>query len=404
LTTRFAGSQGEELSAQLDLPAGSVRAYALFVHCFACAADPDAAKHISTELTRRGIAVLHFDFSGLVRLRGEAGANDAASNVQDVVLAAAHLRKHFSAPAILIGHSLGGAAVLAAAGLIPEARAVATIGAPADAQHILRLRSRSPGGTTAEGANQIAIAGRSFDVSPQFIADVQSQKLHDAIAHMRKALLVMHSPLDGEIGIDNASAIFVAAKHPKSFISLDHADHLLSTSADAAYAASVLAAWSDRYVPTTGASEATHDHVFVSETGLGKFQNNVTAAQHRMLSDEPVSVGGKDTGPTPYDFLSAALGTCTSMTLRMYADHKKLPLGRISVAVSHGKVAIDHCEDCGGAAEGRTGKIDRFVREIRIDGELAPELREKLEEIAGKCPVHRTLEHSSAVVTRVVDA
>lgn len=407
LKATFTGSLGAELAARLELPAGPVRAYALFAHCFTCTKDVIAARTIASRLATAGIAVLRFDFTGLGASDGDFANTNFSSNVDDLVHAADHLRAAWQAPAILIGHSLGGAAVLAAADRIPEAKAIVTIGAPADPAHVLHNLGCSLDTIRAEGEAEVKIAGRPFRIRRSFIEDAESQRLEGKIAALGRALLVMHAPLDTVVGVDNATRIFTAAKHPKSFVTLDDADHLISRPDDARYAADVISAWVARYLPPVPATaeatpgEATGDHVMVRETRLGKFQCEVAAGRHRLLADEPVAVGGLDSGPGPYDYLSIALGACTAMTLRIYAEHKKLDLPRVSVEVRHGKVAADHCTDCGHAAEGRTGKIDRFERIISLDGAVPTEVRDKLVEIAGKCPVHRTLEATSAVVTRL---
>ena len=403
LAIRFAGSLGHELAARLDLPESHVRAYALFAHCFTCTKDIIAARHIAASLAASGVAVLRFDFTGLGSSEGEFQNTNFSSNVEDLVCAADHLRKNHEAPAIIIGHSLGGAAVLAAAHRIPEAKAVVTIGAPSDVAHVLhRFRARLED-IERDGVASVTLAGRTFQISKQLVDDARGQALEDRIANLRKALLVMHAPRDQTVGIEHATAIFTAAKHPKSFVSLDSADHLLSEGQDAAYAAAVIAAWASRYLPrqAVDAHPDPHSGVVVAETGAGKFQNTIAAGRHRMLADEPASVGGLDSGPSPYDYLAAALGACTSITLRIYAEHKQLALGRVTVSVEHGKVAAEHCEDCGAVAEGRTGKIDRFERVISVEGGVDTALAGKLIEIAGKCPVHRTLEAGAAVVTRV---
>ncbi len=397
----FQGHDGAELAARLDLPAGPVRGYALFAHCFTCSKDLLAARHISHSLAQQGFGVLRFDFTGLGSSQGEFANTNFTSNVQDLIAAADFLRHRFEAPSVLIGHSLGGAAVLAAAGDIPEVKAVATIGAPADVGHVLHQFGASLDEIRSQGQADVSLAGRTFTISRDFVEDAEGTRLEDRIATMKKALLVLHAPTDQTVGIDHASKIFVAAKHPKSFVSLDNADHLVSKPEDAAYVAGIISAWAARYVAEDPPGEAQHDAVVVSETGLGKFSNSVVAGRHRLLADEPKAVGGNDSGPSPYDYLSIALGTCTVMTLRMYAGFKKLPLGKVSVEVSHGKVAADHCKDCGEAVAGRGGKIDRFERIISVDGDIGDDLRDKLVEIADKCPVHRTLEASSAVVTKV---
>jgi putative redox protein len=379
-----------------------VRAHALLAHCFTCSKDIVAARRIAARLASLGIAVLRFDFTGLGSSEGEFQSTNFSSNVEDLVLAADHLRAHYRAPAILIGHSLGGAAVLAAAHRIPEAKAVVTIGAPSDVAHVLHQFQAHIEDIERDGVANVTLAGRTFPISRGLVEDARGQVLERHIANLRKALLVMHAPRDQIVGIEHATAIFTAAKHPKSFVSLDSADHLLSDSQDAAYAAEVLAAWASRYVPKGDESqEDRHVGVVAAETGAGKFQNAIVAGHHRLLADEPVSAGGLDSGPSPYDYLAAALAACTSMTLRIYADHKQLALGRVTVSVAHGKLPAEHCRDCGEAAEGRTGKIDRFERVITVEGGVDAATAAKLAEIADKCPVHRTLDARSAVVTRI---
>jgi uncharacterized OsmC-like protein/fermentation-respiration switch protein FrsA (DUF1100 family) len=398
----FKGTAGYELSARLDLPAGPVRAFALFAHCFTCTKDVLAARRIASGLAAAGVGVLRFDFTGLGSSEGEFANTNFSSNVEDLVSAAAYLRDNYSAPTILIGHSLGGAAVLAAAHNIPEAHAVVTIGAPADVAHVLNNFGSSLEEIRNKGEAQVMLAGRQFRIRRSFIADAEEHRLTDRIGSLGKALLVMHAPRDAVVGIENASKIFLAAKHPKSFVSLDDADHLLSDVAAAEYAARVIEAWASKYIPEAlMAHERETTDVLIRETGQGTYQNSIALGRHRLIADEPVAVGGLDSGPSPYDYLSMALGACTSMTLRVYAEQKKLALGRISVAIRHGKTPAQHCADCGAVAEGREGNIDRFERVVSVEGELDTALSAKLIEIAGKCPVHRTLEMSSAVVTRV---
>lgn len=398
---RFRGDLGE-LAGRVRRPAGPARGWALFAHCFTCGKDGLAARRIAAGLAAAGVGVLRFDFTGLGSSAGEFANSTFSSNVADLVSAADYLRRTYTAPALLIGHSLGGAAVLAAAADIPEARAVVTIGAPADVGHVLHLLGSSLEQIRADGEAEVTLAGRPFRIRRSFVEDAEGQRLEAHVRSLGRALLVMHAPRDDTVGIDNASRIFLAARHPKSFVSLDEADHLLTDKAAAAYAAEVIVAWASRYLPAPTSEPAGHEHVLVRETGNGKFQTTVVSGRHRLLADEPAAVGGDDTGPNPYDFLSIALGACTAMTLRVYAEHKKLDLGRVAVEVRHGKVAAEHCADCGHAADGRTGKVDRFERVIAVEGGADETLAAKLAEIAGKCPVHRTLEASSAVVTRVV--
>lgn len=399
----FEGSQGDTLAARFDVPAGTVRATAIFAHCFTCSKDIQAARRIAGELAMRGIAVLRFDFTGLGASGGEFANTNFSSNCGDLLRAADWLRDHVEAPSILIGHSLGGAAVLSIAGDIAEVKAVATIGAPADAAHVVDNFHADLEAIERDGSAEVTLGGRKFRIQKQFLDDIRGQNLTNRIAAMKKALMVLHSPLDDTVGIDNASTIFLAARHPKSFVSLDKADHLLTRAEDAAYAAEIIAAWASRFIArdTLPAPSDEHAAISVAETGGGKFQNYVIAGRHRMFADEPADVGGLDSGPSPYDFLSVSLAACTSMTLRMYAAFKKIDVGTIAVEVLHDKVHAKDCADCAEELRDRPGKIDRFERRITISGDIDEALEKKLLEIADKCPVHRTLEAGAAVVTRI---
>lgn len=401
----FDGYSGARLAARLDLPNGALRAYALFAHCFTCSKDLAAVRHIAAELARSGIAILRFDFTGLGSSEGEFASTNFSSNIADLVAAAAYLRTHFQAPEILIGHSLGGAAVLAAAKKIPEVRAVATIGAPSSVSHVLSRLGEGLAAIESDGEATVEISGRRFNLSRQFVDDVQGTRLRDDIASMRKPLLVLHSPVDELVGIDNATEIFMAAKHPKSFISLDHSDHLLSKPTDAVYVAKAIVGWLARYLaPDLAQGADATQRVRVTETLQGKYQNAVQAGLHRLFADEPETMGGLDSGPSPYDYLSIGLGACTSMTLRIYAERRHLQLGRVRVDVSHTKV---HASDIPHAdnpeRDGGLAKLDRFDRVISVEGTLTDELKKKLLEVADKCPVHRTLSSISQIVTSVSD-
>ena len=386
----FPNAQGQNLAALLDRPAGEPRAYALFAHCFTCGKDVHAARRIAEGLTALGIAVLRFDFTGLGSSEGEFANTTFSSNVADLVAAADALRRAARAPAILIGHSLGGAAVLAAAADVPEARAVVTIAAPCDPAHVTGLFKDRLDEIGAKGEVEVALAGRPFRISRTFVDDVAEQKLMERIADLRRALLIFHSPTDEVVGIENASRIFTAARHPKSFVSLAGADHLLSRRSDAAYVANVINAWAERYLDTPEAvspSPGGPRPVFVRETRVGRFQQEVTVGPHRFLADEPRDVGGLDSGPGPYDLVLAGLGACTAMTLRLYAERKALPLEAVTVELSHTKIHAADCESC----ETKEGKIDRIERAIALTGGLDADQRRRLMEIADKCPVHRTL-------------
>jgi uncharacterized OsmC-like protein/pimeloyl-ACP methyl ester carboxylesterase len=395
----FPNASGEMLAARLERPAGEPVAYALFAHCFTCGKDNLAATRISQELTRRGFAVLRFDFTGLGGSEGEFANTNFSSNVADLVAAADELRRRWRAPALLIGHSLGGAAVLAAAARIPETRAVVTIAAPADVSHVTGQFGDRLEDIAQQGEAEVELAGRRFRVRREFIEDLPKHRLLEHVAALRKALLILHSPVDATAGIDNAGAIFAAAKHPKSFVSLAGADHLLSRRADAEYVADVVAAWVGRYLDAPAAREDLREprSVLVAETGQGTFQQEITIGPHRLVADEPKTVGGLDSGPGPYDLVLAGLGACTSMTLRMYAQRKQLPLDRVSVALSHRRIYAADCESC----ETKEGMLDRIDRTITLDGSLDAAQREKLVEIADKCPVHRTLKSEIEIRTKL---
>jgi putative redox protein len=381
----FAGTGGQELAARLEKPRGRSHAVALFAHCFTCTKDIFAAARIAAGLASRGIAVLRFDFTNF------------SSNVDDLVAAADHLRSLGTAPKIVIGHSLGGAAVLAAAGRIPEAVAVATIGAPADPAHVQHLFQAARPEIEAKGEAEVLLAGRPFTIKKQFLEDIEATRLEAAIGDLRKALLVFHAPRDATVGIENAGRIFGAAKHPKSFVSLDDADHLLTRRQDANYVAEVLAAWAGRYLGLAQAEplKAASGTVVVQEAGEGKFAQHVAAGPHQLRADEPLSVGGEDSGPGPYDLVMAGLGACTSMTLRLYAERKGWPLERVTVTLSHDKIHAEDCADC----ETKSGRLDRIDRRLLVEGALDDEQRARLLEIADKCPVHRTLESEVVVTT-----
>ncbi len=397
----FEGSQGAQLAARLDLPAGQPRAYAIFAHCFTCSKDLHASRRISEALSALGIAVLRFDFTGLGRSGGDFASTNFSSNQHDLLVAADYLREHFKAPSLLIGHSLGGAAVLSVAGQIPEVDAVVTIGAPAMAEHVAHNFGAKLDKIEQTGEAEVNLAGRKFSVRKQFLDDLKANDVLSKVAMLRKPLLLLHSPIDNTVGVENATEIFVAAKHPKSFISLDNADHLLTGREDAEYVASVIAAWSERYLEPGNLEENSDidESVTVEETGAGKFQNRVTVGPHTFLSDEPVQLGGLGSGPTPYDLLASALGTCTAMTLRMYSDFKKLDIGRVSVKVGHKKVHAQDCVECAEELAEKGGKIDVFERRISVEGLDDKELEAKLLSIADRCPVHRTLEKGAAVKT-----
>jgi uncharacterized OsmC-like protein/fermentation-respiration switch protein FrsA (DUF1100 family) len=402
---QFTGEGGHQLAAALDLPDQEPEAYALFAHCFTCGKDGLAARRIALALAAKGIAVLRFDFTGLGSSEGDFANSTFSSNVADLVRAADHLRETRKGPAILIGHSLGGTAILAAARQIPDAKAVVTIAAPSDPAQVTGLFKERIEDIREHGTVEVSLAGRPFQIRREFLDDVAEHHVMDHVTRLHKALLIMHAPNDDTVGIDNATRIFVAAKHPKSFVSLAGADHLLSERRDAAYVADVIAAWATRYLDPAVSEQAADSgaaprSVVVQETRNSKFQQTVAVGPHRLLADEPVAAGGEDTGPGPYDFLLAGLGACTSMTMRLYADRKSLPLERVTVTLRHSKIHAEDCAEC----ETKAGMLDQIDREIAMEGALDAEQRQKLMEIADKCPVHRTLTSEIHIVTRAADS
>lgn len=394
-------SKGVELSGLLEIPPQGSRGFVLFAHCFTCSKDIPAASGIARELTGRGFAVLRFDFTGLGNSDGDFANSNFSSNVDDLVAAADYLRDHYEAPRLLIGHSLGGRAVLSAAHRILETAAVVTIGAPADAQHVIRQFGAHVDAIESSGEAEVSLGGRTFTIRKQFLDDLKQD--NDDIERLRTPLLVMHSPLDNIVSISQAEQIYRRAKHPKSFISLDKADHLLSSREDTAYAASVIGAWSEKYltpVPLIATVDAgtRNAEVDIREHNH-RFTRLVNSDHHEWLADEPLKAGGDNLGPDPYEHLLAALGTCTSMTVRMYANLKQIPLDDVSVTLSHSRQYGADCEGCSETEK----RIDVLERRISLKGNLTEAQRQRLLEIANRCPVHKTLEGPLKVSTLLID-
>ncbi len=383
-------ARGYELAGSLELPTGLVRGAALFAHCFTCTKQSKAAVEVTRALARQGIACLRFDFTGLGGSGGDFGRAGFASDVEDLVVSANHLCERFGGQILLIGHSLGGAAVLAAADMIGRDRvaAIATIGAPSDVPHVLGNIEGDLDAIERDGSGEVTIGGRAFHLSREFLDKTRAIDLPEEVARLKLPILIAHSPTDGTVGIENASQLFEAARHPKSFISLAGADHLLTDAEDAHFIADMIAAWGARYIPMRQDWPMPEKGVVVC-SGNGKFGTEVHTPSHRFVADEPRSYGGDDTGPTPYDLLLAALGTCTAMTMKMYADRKGLPFEGARVAVTHER---DHGKDCDHCEE-EGSQVQALHRTITLQGDdLSAEQRDRLIEIADKCPVHRTLE------------
>ncbi len=382
---------GHELAGSLEMPTGLVRGVALFAHCFTCTKQSKAAVSVTRALASMGIATLRFDFTGLGASEGEFGRAGFASDVDDLVAAANALCERFDGRILLVGHSLGGAAVLSAASTLgpDKVAAVATIGAPSDVPHVLHNIRGDLAQIEREGQGEVTIGGRPFSLSKEFLDKTREADLLAQVEKLRIPLMFLHAPTDDIVGIEHAGALFQAAKHPKSFVSLADADHLLTKEADASFAATIVAGWASRYFDEV-AAVAVPDGGITVRTGYGKFGTEVHTATHRFVADEPTSYGGDDTGPTPYDLLLASLGTCTAMTMKMYADRKGLPFDGSTIRLTHERdhhVDCDHCEE-----EGDGARVQALNREIELHGDLSDEDRAKLIEIADKCPVHRTLE------------
>lgn len=400
----FYNSEGEALAGLLETPEGPASAYALFAHCFTCSKDITSASRITRALARHGFAVLRFDFTGLGNSDGDFSNTNFSSNLQDLLCAAEFLEKNYNSPKLLIGHSLGGAAVLAVAQHLSSVKAVATIGAPATAGHVRHLFAKSHEEIMQKQSAHVELNGRQFMIKRQFIDDLAQHNTLDHISELKKALLIFHSPLDQTVPINEAARIYTAAKHPKSFVSLDNADHLLSRRQDALYVANVLSAWAVRYFDGNPVDdddklslvpEVKPESVVVREKNK-LFTREIFTENHILTSDEPKAIGGSDQGPNPYELLLAALGSCTSMTMRMYANHKKMDLHDIEVELSHCRMHAEDCEAC----EKQEQMIDKVSRIITLTGNLDEAQRARLLEIANKCPVHKTLTNQIHIDTR----
>ncbi len=393
----FNGSAGTSLAGLLELPDGSPLATALFAHCFTCGKDVSAASRIARELVKRGIAVLRFDFTGLGSSEGDFANTNFSSNIDDLVAAAAFLREEGRPASLLIGHSLGGTAVLKAAHAVPECRGVITIGAPADATHVAKQFGCDIDTIEQDGKAEVSLAGRPFTIKRQFLDDIRNTSV-EHLASLDAALMIMHSPVDTVVSINQAESIYRAAMHPKSFISLDDADHLLTRASDAEYVASLIAPWASRFIDVPVVP--TRPRVSAGEVAIRErnhaFMLDVYSDTHRWLADEPRRVGGADSGPDPYEHLLASVGTCTAMTLRMYAARKRWPLENARITLRHSREHHDDCEGC----DEKPLQLDVIERDIELVGDLDESMRERLMEIADRCPVHRTLTGKLDVRTR----
>lgn len=395
----FTNAEGQKLVGRLELPNSEFpHNYVLFAHCFTCNKNLTAIRNISRAMTAQGFAVFRFDFTGLGESEGDFADTNFSGNVEDLVAAADFLRENYQAPTLLIGHSLGGAAVLFAAESIPETKGVVTVGAPSDPEHVTHLLKSELEEIERSGQATVNLSGRDFTIKKQFLDDLRDQSLASTVKDLRTPLLILHSPQDTVVEIKNAESIYQSAWHPKSFVSLDGADHLLSRKEDSTYVGQVIAGWARRYVEIPEQSDLKSDQQVLASLGREDgFTTDMKVGNHYMTADEPVDVGGNDFGPSPYEYLSAALASCTAMTMQMYAKRKGWPLEHVEVHTSYG--GKTHAEDCE-ACETDAAKIDTFHRNIRIKGSLDEKQVRRILEIAGKCPVHRTLHSEVQVITK----
>jgi putative redox protein len=396
----FPNGRGQELSARLEWPVNQQpHAFAIFAHCFTCSSSFTAVRNISRELNMQGYGVLRFDFTGLGQSEGDFVDTNFTTNISDLVAAAEWLAAEHQSPALLVGHSLGGAAVLCAAGRIDSVKAVATIGAPFAPAHVSAHFAEDLETIRAQGSATVDIGGRPFRISQQFLDDLENQHVEEHIDELDAAILIMHSPQDRTVNIDEAAKLYAAARHPKSFISLDGADHLLNDGNDARYAGQVIAGWSSRYIPAPATPPLKSEQQVAVRLGEEGFTTEVMIRQHHLIADEPTKVGGNDYGPSPYELISAGLGACTAMTIQMYAHRKKWLVEEVQVHLNYRK---DYAEDMIASDEKPT-KIDRFERVVILKGDLTDEQKTRLLEIADRCPVHRTLHEHVEVVTRLAE-
>lgn len=393
----FVNKEGFTLSGQLYLPLDEEpRFYAIFAHCFTCSQNFKAPSTISNMLMQLGIAVLSFDFTGLGNSEGEFEDTEFSSNVEDLISAYTFLSTTYQAPQMLIGHSLGGTAVIFAAARLDHIKAVVTIGSPSNPQHVKKLFQSDLHTIQREGSAEVSIGGRNFKIGKGFLDDLENKNLTELLPEMRKAFLFLHSPQDEIVSIDNAAELYMSAHHPKSFISLDGADHLLSEESESKYAGEIISSWSKKYFPMEMEENDLKGHQVKVRLFGESYTSEIKTPFHHLIADEPTAVGGANLGPTPYDLLMASLGSCTAMTLKMYAQRKKWKLDEIVVFLDHDKL---HKEDST-EFDKPDSKVNRFTRSLEIKGELTPEMKVKLLEIADKCPVHRTLQEEILIETK----
>lgn len=400
---KITNSSGVELSASLDLPVGQKpQHYAIFAHCFTCHSNLNAVRNISRELTAHGFAVVRFDFTGLGQSQGEFADSHFSANVSDLEKVSDFISEHYMPPSLLVGHSLGGAAVLVAASRLDNIKAVATIGAPAHVSHVKRHFSSQIDELSEGEVARVNIGGRPFNINRQFVEDFDQIDLPAVVHKLKKPVLIFHSPFDKIVGIENASILYDSAFHPKSFVSLDSADHLLTQQQDSMYVGTVIGAWAQRYFAwEEDETLDPHEEQLVGYLDLREdnFTTTIQTDKHTIIADEPVSVGGDNLGPSPYDLLSASLAACTTMTLKMYANRKGWDLQEVYVYVTYSK---KHGVDMD-VESGKKGYMDHIIKKLKFVGELSEEQKDRLKEISSRCPVHKTLSREVVFETEVID-
>ncbi len=397
----FLNSEKQTLSGRLELPTEqAAHNFAIFAHCFTCNKNLSAVRNISRALTNNGFGVLRFDFTGLGESDGDFEDTNFSGNVEDILSAARFLEENYAAPTLIIGHSLGGAASIFAASEINSIKAVATVGAPSNPKHVTHLLDSSIDQIKDTGLAVVKLSGRDFTIKKQFIDDLETKSLPEVAKKLRKAVLVMHSPQDTIVGVKNAEEIYISAHHPKSFVSLDGADHMLSKKEDSIYAGEIISEWAKRYieVPTQEILKSKHQ-VAVSLDADDGFTTQMKVGKHYLIADEPTSFGGNDFGPSPYELVSAGLSACTAMTIQMYAKRKGWEVKNVQVHTSYSKTHAQDCQDC----ETSNSKIDTFSRDIQFEGNLDDKQKQRLLEIADKCPVHKTLHNTTQVITKLIN-
>ncbi len=396
----FKNSSGHTLSGRLELPIHRfAHNFVLFAHCFTCTKNLSAIRSISNELSSQGFGVLRFDFSGLGDSEGEFEDTNFSGNVEDLIVASDYLQKNHTAPTLIIGHSLGGAAAILAASKIDSIRVVATIGAPSNPNHVKKLIRNNIEEINKSGKGIVNIGGSDFTIKKQFIDDIESNSLSTTINSLEKALLVLHSPQDNIVGIKNAEEIYRSAKHPKSFVSLDGADHLLSRKEDSIYVGNVIAGWASRYLEIPEEPILKSNHQVVAKLdNMEEFTTQLKVGKHYLVADEPETIGGNDFGPTPYGYITAGLSSCTAMTIKMYVARKGWNLKSVEVHTSYDRSHKEDCENC----EDPSAKIDTFHKEVKLEGDLSEEQIARIMKIADKCPVHRTFLSETQVITKLV--